>query len=234
MAVDIILLSIFGGMASILTPCNLFMLPSFIGLMTIKSKNKQDSAKYTLFYGVGYIIIYVSVGLSLLFVSGFILQQYYIKFLGEILLILIGIRLMLFGTRKLFTKKEDYVNRSVEGDNKDEKEIPNHETTSNKKSFFILGISHGTAGFACASALFSSVIIAILTLDSVFYGAILLLLYCIGLISVLFVLAVIIGQINQLLILKIRKYMSKIERILGLIIIIFGIINLSSTINILW
>ncbi len=219
MGFSLILMSFWGGILSTTTPCNLIAIPSFASYIISDSNSLRRGFFLTLAYSIGFCTIFTLIGVALLFIPGFILAQTWIQVIGGAIIVIFGF-LMLFGIIK-----QKINNNEVEAPTKEDQKNSKDNLKKSIPTYFksyILGLSLGTSGFSCVLPIFIPVLTTIVIEANIFYGILYIFFYSFGIILPYFILGVSLGKLNEVLILKLIKIGSKLQRVFGAVIIILG------------
>jgi len=214
-----ILIAFSAGVLTFLSPCILPLFPSYITYITgrsfedIKSSVKSyDITRLTvinsLFFILGFSIIFVSVGITLSYFGSFFgIKRIWLERVGGILIILLGLNMMGILKTKFLSQ---------------EKVI-----TSKKKRFGYLGSLLVGMAFAfgwtpCLGPILSSILIYATTLENLSKAVVLLLTYSLGL-GLPFLIAGI--AINQFLFLftRFKNFMRFVPIVSGIFLITMGV-----------
>ncbi|MHA1821782.1 MAG: cytochrome c biogenesis CcdA family protein [Promethearchaeota archaeon] len=240
MNILLLLTAFIGGLASFFNPCSIVMIPSFIALITAEGISQKRGIMLSIFYGLGFTFLFALIGVLLVSIQGFILNQPWIQLIGGILIIFLGFAVAF----DIFIRHSPYTlndqnrseakspnadkNDSVKG-NKSGNESSDESADELKKkkvsygTSFILGISNATAGLGCIGPLFGSVMAAIYAENNVIFSWSAFFLYGLGIILPFLVLGLVIGKLNELFLLKMIKFSIKLKYIMGIILVILGI-----------
>jgi cytochrome c-type biogenesis protein len=216
---SLIVISLWGGLLSSLTPCNILALPSFISYSINESTSPKKGFMLSVFYGLGYSLVFTLLGISILFIPGFIKNQIYLQIGGGVIVMVLGFYLFL-RPEKTSCK---YVPRKPKEEFNEETEYEEPFGREYWESF-TLGLSYGTSGFGCVVAIFTPVLASIIASQNSLNGMFYLLLYSIGMMIPYILIGLFIGKFNQSFFYKIIKYQKLLERIFGTIIIIMGLL----------
>lgn len=230
-----------GGFLSFLTPCSLLGLLSFISHVTAEGYDLKRGFIASLLYGLGYILVFSSIGIGLLFVPGFIIKQVWLRLVGGIVVIVMG-----------FILATDLINRirknqgNIDGQatgragralNDETEEASSPNAKSNEKigymRSFIIGISLGTSGIACVLPIFLGVIGIIVSTSDMLGGFFAFSFYALGMVVPIFAIGAMIGKVNEVIIIKLVKITAKIRLLFGILLVIFGFLYIREALLIL-
>jgi len=210
---DIIpLFSFLAGVASILSPCILPIIPVLIGYFLAKKK-KIEIISFIL--GL-FSIFLLFVILTMLFTVAINQYLYYIRIIASLVLITLGTSIIL--NKNILNINSTY-NFGSNGKNED-KYNENKSTLKLAKSSYIIGILTSLAWAPCYGTYLISLISFSVSTGDTFYSGVNLLLYTLGFGLSLFVIGFLISTIN------IQKLINKadlINKVSGILIIIGGI-----------
>ena len=88
-----------GGLLTLLNPCNLVNLFTFLSFISSEGKSVRRGLFLSIVYGLGFSLIYAAIGIAVVFIPGFILKQTWLQVLGGVVIIIIGV-LMVTGIFK--------------------------------------------------------------------------------------------------------------------------------------
>ena len=199
------------GVASFVSPCVLPVIPIYISYFATDNKSSKKALINALGFVSGFSIIFILLGVFAGTFGKFIHEYVdYFNILFGIFLIVIGLNYMGFLFIKLFNKTNG---KSLE------KKNLNFITSC----FF--GMIFSLTWTPCVGAFLSSALILASTTGSVLKGAILLLLYSLGL-AIPFIVTTIFLEKMKKTFDFIKKHYNIINKISGSILLIFGIYKL--------
>lgn len=200
------------GVLSFISPCNLPLYPSYLSyitgvsiseLKTSKSAFQRKTILHTLFFMLGFSIIFIALGLSASFIGQFFVKnQILIRQVGGIIIILMGLFMIGFFKMDWLMRERRY-----------------HFT---KKPVGYLGSTFIGVSFAagwtpCIGPILSSVLILSATNPS--KGLVMTLAFTLGFAIPFFLMSFFIGKLNF-----INKYAHKISIVGGVLMILIGIL----------
>ncbi|MHA1727849.1 MAG: cytochrome c biogenesis CcdA family protein [Promethearchaeota archaeon] len=238
-------LAFWGGIISFFTPCSIVTIPTFIAFVGIESVSVSVSMKrgfmLSIVFGLGFSILYTIIGTAIIFIPHFWLSPNLVQFIGGIVIILMGI-LLLVGifkpSKKVIgtSKNIKAVDKTLKAEQNNlnpnsEKSVLNENQTNGKKKVkysmaFMLGLSQSASAFGCTGPIFGTVLTAIWSSPELGPAFFALFLYTVGLMIPFIIIGLSLGKINEFFIIKLARFSAKLEKILGLILIIFGFIYL--------
>ena len=199
------------GVASFVSPCVLPVIPIYISYFATDNKSSKKALINALGFVSGFSIIFILLGVFAGTFGKFIHEYVdYFNIIFGIFLIVIGLNYMGFLFIKLFNKTNG---KSLE------KKNLNFITSC----FF--GMIFSLTWTPCVGAFLSSALILASTTGSVLKGAILLLLYSLGL-AIPFIVTTIFLEKMKKTFKNIKKHYNIINKISGSILLIFGIYKL--------
>ncbi|MEB1807442.1 MAG: cytochrome c biogenesis protein CcdA [Bacillaceae bacterium] len=207
-----ILLAFAAGVLSFLSPCNLPLYPAFISYITGLSVDKitkehkglpPQAMLHTLFFLVGFSLIFLVLGLSTTFI-GSLFNQYnnLIRQIGAIFIVFFG--LVIFG---VFNPKFLMKNKTFTFKNK----------PSGYLGTLVIGMGFAAGWTPCIGPILASVIA--LGVSNPGSGLLYMFVYSLGFSIPFFGMTFFIGKLNW-----IKKYSTRIMKIGGSIMILMGVI----------
>lgn len=219
METDVNLLIAFGaGILTFISPCVLPLIPAYISYITglsldeLKTSGKSNLyhiALNTLFFIIGFTIVFTALGASATYL-GNVVSSYrdILRYVGGIIIIVFGLHIAGISPIKfLYTEKSLTLKKKPKGF---------------IGSFFV-GLAFAIAWTPCVGPILSSILIYAGTQETVKKGVILLVSYSLGLGIPLLITSLAINIFLKFFN-KIKKYFRVIEIIGGIILIIIGIL----------
>ncbi len=192
-----LLLSFFAGMASVISPCVLPLIPVIIGYSLLKQR-----ATEIISFVLGFFLVFtLIIALTIIFTAAINQYLYYFRFFAALIIIFTGIFFIL--NKKSF--KISY--SSVQ-----------HENSYIQS--FLIGFLTSLAWSPCYGSYLIAIIAYSVTTGDIAYSALNILLFSAGFSLTIFIIALGVSQINLR---KLIKYSDHIRVISGSIIIIAGI-----------
>lgn len=205
------LITFIEGIASFISPCILPVIPVYISYFATESKSMKKSIINSIGFVCGFSIVFILLGV---FAGSFgkFVHQYadYINILFGLFLIVIGLNYMGF----IFVK---FLNKS-KGVNQKTKNLTFITSV-------LFGIIFSLSWTPCVGAFLSSALILASTMGSVFKGAILLLIYSLGL-AIPFIVTTLFLEKMKKTFEFIKKHYNVINKISGSILLLSGIWNI--------
>jgi cytochrome c-type biogenesis protein len=207
-----LLLALGAGFLSFISPCCLPLYPAFLSYITgmsvgeLKSENamlQKRSLLHTLFFLIGFSIIFIAIGFGTSFLGQFFLQyQDLIRQMGAIFIVIFGLIVVGIFNPEILMKEKRF-------------------EFKNRPSGFIgstvIGMAFAAGWTPCTGPILMSVIA--LAASNPGSGVIYMIAYSLGFAIPFFILSFFIGRMQW-----IRKHNVKIVKIGGYIMIIMGII----------
>lgn len=205
------------GLASILSPCILPMVPSYLTTMAGTSLTNEALQSQTVRARVLANAVWFVIGMGLILVTSGLLATGIGQFmhsyrnliaqLGGLVLVILGLELI--GLINIGVMKRDWhMSADIKG--------------GRAWSAFLLGIVFAAGWTPCVGPILAGIIIMASTAHSVIAGGLLLTAYTAGLAVPFLALALFLGQAAQW-IRRLSRYVITIERISGALLVILGI-----------
>ena len=217
-------IAFFAGLISFVSPCVLPLIPGYVSficgttLNELNSKSKNFILRKSLFFSLGFSLVFVSLGATASFVGSFLLQNSKLLSIGS------GLIIIFFGIYLLELIKINFLNKNFGNFN---------IRYSNNLLFpFIVGIGFGFGWTPCIGPILGSILAFASMENSIYKGISLLSFYSLGL-AVPFVLSSLL--IKKFLIFSkgAKKYLDKVKKISGFILILTGILIITGKLQIL-
>lgn len=199
------------GIASFISPCILPIIPIYISYFATESKNTKTSIINSLGFVSGFSVVFILLGI---FASSFgkLIHQF-----SNQMNIIFGLFLIIIGLNYLGVIFIKFLNKTkgIKQDNKNLTFITS----------IIFGIVFSLSWTPCVGAFLSSALILASTTGSIIKGAILLLLYSLGL-AIPFIITTIFLEKLKTTFDFIKKHYNIINKVSGSILLICGIWNI--------
>ena len=199
------------GLASFISPCILPVIPIYISYFGAESKNSKKAIINSIGFVTGFSLIFILLGV---FAGTFgkLVHEYadYINIVLGLFLIIIGLNYM----GVIFVK---FLNKS--------KEIKKDKKDLTLISSILFGIIFSLSWTPCVGTFLSSALILASTTGSVFKGAVLLLLYSLGLAIPFIVTTLLLEKVKKTFDF-IKKHYNIINKIAGSILLLSGLWNI--------
>lgn len=213
-----IYLSIFlGGILSFFSPCVLPLLPLYLGYLSGGNlENKKRMIINTIFFtlGISFAFVILSFGFSYL---GILLQKY-----RDIISKVSGILIIFLGFFEMEILKLNFL--------KKERKIFIDFKIVGPLTAFFLGFTFSFAWTPCVGPALSSILFTITTLKNIKLGYILMGIYTVGFI-IPFLITVFFSSYFLNLFRKNMKFLKYSNKIMGTMLILFGILILNNKLN---
>lgn len=214
------LITFIEGLASFISPCILPVIPVYISYFGTNDKRGKIAIKNSLGFVTGFSLVFVMLGVFA-GTLGKIVHAYanYINIILGLFLILIGLNYM----GVIFVK---FLNKA--------KEIKKNKKDLTIFSSIFFGIIFSLSWTPCVGTFLSSALILASTTGSVLKGALLLLLYSLGL-AIPFIITTILLEKLKKSFDFIKKHYNIINKVAGGILVISGLWNIiNGIIGIIW
>lgn len=216
---SLLFLSFIAGIVSFLSPCVLPLIPGYLSficgtdLENLQKKSKYFILEKSLLFVLGFSIIFILLGASSTFFGSFLLNK------SNIFSNVISIIIIIFGLYLLGIVKFNFLN----------KELKFYISKYSNSFFFplIVGMGFAFGWTPCIGPILGSILALASLENTLIQGIFLLITYSIGL-GIPFVLAGYYMGNFLVFSKKARKFISKIQKISGLILIVTGILILTS------
>lgn len=204
------------GIASFISPCVLPMLPVYISYFTGQKYNKKHKAFInSIGFVIGFSIIFVLLGILASSIGSYILRY------QNIIKIIFGIVIVIFGLNMMETIKIPFLNKTFRPNMK-KKEF-------NFISSMLFGILFSIGWTPCVGAFLGSALMMASTEGQILKGSILLICYSVGL-GIPFILSSILIEKLKNVFSWVKEHYKLINTISGLFLIIIGCVMIGQTI----
>ena len=217
-------IAFFAGFISFISPCVLPLIPGYVSficgttLNELDNKSKNFILKKSIFFSLGFSLLFISLGATATFIGSFLLQNSKILSIGS------GIIIIFFGMYLLELIKINFLNKNFGNFN---------IKYSNNLFFpFIVGVGFGFGWTPCIGPILGSILAFASMEDSIYKGILLLSLYSLGL-AIPFVLSSLLIKRYLIFSKSVKKYLINIKKISGIILIITGILIVTGKLQIL-
>ena len=216
---SLLFLSFAAGIVSFLSPCVLPLIPGYLSficgtdLENLQKKSKYFILEKSLLFVLGFSIIFILLGASSTFFGSFLLNK------SNIFSNVISIIIIIFGLYLLGIVKFNFLNNEFK-----------FYISKYSNSFFfplIVGMGFAFGWTPCIGPILGSILALASLENTLIQGIFLLITYSIGL-GIPFVLAGYYMGNFLVFSKKARKFISKIQKISGLVLIVTGILILTS------
>lgn len=217
-------ISFFAGLISFLSPCVLPLIPGYVSficgttLNELNSKSKNFILKKSIFFSLGFSLVFISLGATATFIGSFLLKNTKLLSIGS------GLIIIFFGIYLLNLIKINFLDKSVGNFNV--------RYSDNLLFPFIVGVGFGFGWTPCIGPILGSILAFASMENSIYKGILLLCFYSLGL-AVPFILSSLLIKKFLIFSKKTKKYLNNIKKISGIILIITGILIVTGTLQIL-
>jgi len=212
------------GLISFLSPCVLPLIPGYISficgttLNELELKSKSFILKKSLYFSLGFSLIFISLGATATFIGSFLLHN------SKILSTVSGVVIIFFSLFLLDVFKINLLNKSF---------VNFNVKYSNNLIFpFLVGVGFGFGWTPCIGPILGSILAFASMEDSINKGISLLSFYSLGL-AVPFIVSSLVIKKFLILSKKTAKYIYKIKKFSGIILLITGILIITNKLQIL-
>jgi cytochrome c-type biogenesis protein len=217
-------IAFFAGFISFISPCVLPLIPGYVSficgttLNELDNKSKNFILKKSIFFSLGFSLVFVSLGATATFLGSFLLQNSKILSIGS------GVIIIFFGMYLLELIKINFLNKSFGNFN--------IKYSNNLLFPFIVGVGFGFGWTPCIGPILGSILAFASMEDSIYKGILLLSLYSLGL-AIPFVLSSLLIKRFLIFSKSAKKYLINIKKISGIILIITGFLIVTGKLQIL-
>jgi cytochrome c-type biogenesis protein len=217
-------IAFFAGFISFISPCVLPLIPGYVSficgtsLNELENKSKNFILQKSIFFSLGFSLVFISLGATATFIGSFLLQNSKILSIGS------GVIIIFFGMYLLELIKINFLNKSFGNFN--------IQYSNNLLFPFIVGVGFGFGWTPCIGPILGSILAFASMEDSIYKGILLLSLYSLGL-AIPFVLSSLLIKRFLILSKSAKKYLINIKKISGIILIITGILIVTGKLQIL-
>lgn len=217
-------IAFFAGLISFTSPCVLPLIPGYVSficgttLNELDLKSKNFILKKSLFFSLGFSLVFISLGATATFIGSFLLQN------SQILSIISGLVIIFFGIYLLELIKINLLNKN----------LGNYYVKFSDNFLFPLtvGIGFGFGWTPCIGPILGSILAYASMENSIYRGVLLLSIYSLGL-AVPFVVSSLILKKFLIFSKKSKPYLNTIKKISGLILLITGLLIITGKLQII-
>jgi cytochrome c-type biogenesis protein len=217
-------IAFFAGFISFISPCVLPLIPGYVSficgttLNELDNKSKNFILRKSIFFSLGFSLVFISLGATATFIGSFLLQNSKILSIGS------GIIIIFFGIYLLELIKINFLNKNFGNFN--------IKYSNNLLFPFIVGVGFGFGWTPCIGPILGSILAFASMEDSIYKGILLLSLYSLGL-AIPFVLSSLLIKRFLIFSKSAKKYLINIKKISGIILIITGFLIVTGKLQIL-
>jgi cytochrome c-type biogenesis protein len=205
----------FAGIISFISPCVLPLIPGYVSficgttLNDLDLKSKKFIFQKSLFFSLGFSLVFISLGATATFIGSFLLHN------SQLLSIISGIVILFFGIYLLELIQINSLNKSFRN--------YNIKFSNNIFFPFIVGVGFGFGWTPCIGPILGSILAYASMENSIYKGVLLLSVYSLGL-AIPFVISSLIIKKFLIISQKSKSYLNKIKKFSGVILLITGIL----------
>ena len=205
----------FAGIVSFISPCVLPLITGYISFICGTTLNELDlkSKKFilqkSLFFSLGFSLVFISLGATATFIGSFLLHN------SQYLSIISGILIIFFGIYLLELIQINFLNKN----------FGNYNVKFSNNLFFpfVVGIGFGFGWTPCIGPILGSILAYASMENSIYKGVLLLGVYSLGL-AIPFLVSSLIIKKFLIISKKSKSYLNKIKKFSGIILLITGIL----------
>ena len=208
-------IAFFAGIISFISPCVLPLIPGYVSficgttLNDLDLKSKKFILQKSLFFSLGFSLVFISLGATATFIGSFLLHN------SQILSIISGIVIIFFGIYLLELIQINFLNKNFGN--------YNIKYSNNQFFPFIVGVGFGFGWTPCIGPILGSILAYASMENSIYKGVLLLGVYSLGL-AIPFVVSSLIIKKFLIVSKKSKSYLNKIKKFSGIILLITGIL----------
>jgi len=208
-------IAFFAGIISFISPCVLPLIPGYVSficgttLNDLDLKSKKFILQKSLFFSLGFSLVFISLGATATFIGSFLLHN------SQILSIISGIVIIFFGVYLLELMQINFLNKNFGG--------YNIKYSNNLFFPLIVGVGFGFGWTPCIGPILGSILAYASMENSIYKGVLLLGVYSLGL-AIPFVISSLIIKKFLIVSKKGKSYLNKIKKFSGIILLITGIL----------
>jgi cytochrome c-type biogenesis protein len=208
-------IAFFAGIISFVSPCVLPLIPGYISficgttLNDLDLKSKKFILQKSLFFSLGFSLVFISLGATATFIGSFLLHN------SQILSIISGMVIIFFGIYLLELIQINFLNKN----------FGNYNVKYSNNLFFplIVGVGFGFGWTPCIGPILGSILAYASMENSIYKGVLLLGVYSLGL-AIPFVVSSLVIKKFLIVSKKSKSYLNKIKKFSGIILLITGIL----------
>jgi cytochrome c-type biogenesis protein len=208
-------IAFFAGIISFISPCVLPLIPGYVSyicgttLNELDLKSKKFILQKSLFFSLGFSLVFISLGATATFIGSFLLHN------SQILSIISGIVIIIFGIYLLELVQINFLNKN----------FGNYNIKFSNNLFFpfIVGVGFGFGWTPCIGPILGSILAYASMENSIYKGVLLLGVYSLGL-AIPFIVSSLIIKKFLIVSKKSKSYLNKIKKISGVVLLVTGIL----------
>ena len=217
-------IAFFAGLISFISPCVLPLIPGYVSFICGTTLNELDLKsrnfilKKSLFFSLGFSLVFISLGATATFIGSFLLQN------SQILSIISGVVIIFFGIYLLEVIKINLLNKN----------LGNYNIKFSDDLLFplMVGIGFGFGWTPCIGPILGSILAYASMENSISKGVLLLSIYSLGL-AVPFVVSSLIIKKFLIFSKKSRSYLNAIKKFSGLVLLITGLLIVTGKLQVI-
>ena len=208
-------IAFFAGIISFVSPCVLPLIPGYVSIICgttlndLDLKSKKFILQKSLFFSLGFSLVFISLGATATFIGSFLLHN------SQILSIISGMVIIFFGIYLLELIQINFLNKN----------FGNYNVKYSNNPFFplIVGVGFGFGWTPCIGPILGSILAYASMENSIYKGVLLLGVYSLGL-AIPFVVSSLVIKKFLIVSKKSKSYLNKIKKFSGIILLITGIL----------
>ncbi len=208
-------IAFFAGIISFISPCVLPLIPGYVSfiygttLNELDLKSKKFILQKSLFFSLGFSLVFISLGATATFIGSLLLHN------SQILSIISGIVIIFFGIYLLELVQINFLNKNFFN--------YNIKYSNNLFFPFMVGAGFGFGWTPCIGPILGSILAYASMENSIYKGVLLLGVYSLGL-ALPFVISSLIIKKFLIFSKKNKSYLNKIKKISGVVLLVTGIL----------
>ena len=212
------------GLISFLSPCVLPLIPGYISYILgtsfekLKEKKKNLIISKTIFFTLGFSLVFIALGSTATFIGKFFL------FNSDIMRIVAGIIIIFFSLQLIGIVNFNFINKDIR--------FLTNQYSNNLAFPLLVGAAFGFGWTPCIGTILGSIITLAALEDKVGQGILLLSFYSLGL-AIPFIISGVLIDKFLFFSKTFRKYLSNISKVAGIILLLTGISILTGQLQIL-
>ncbi len=222
----IILLALFGGIISFLSPCNVATLPSFISYVGSQVKTTRKSIQMSLAFSLGFCLMFSVIATIFIIISGFIRFTLWFKIFSGLTVICLAFYIFL---KEYWYSNVTEINKDIFNKNDNAEQIDDSELEtavmkySGYSGAFLLGFSMGFSWLTCVTPIFLAIVIIVSSLGNFFFGLVFFFFFALGIMIPYLIIGASIGKLKERFLVKLINFGSKLQKIFAIFLFYIGI-----------
>jgi cytochrome c-type biogenesis protein len=208
-------IAFFAGIISFISPCVLPLIPGYVSficgttLNDLDLKSKKFILQKSLFFSLGFSLVFISLGATATFIGSFLLHN------SQILSIISGIVIIFFAIYLLEFVQINFLNKNFGS--------YNIKYSNNLFFPFFVGVGFGFGWTPCIGPILGSILAYASMENSIYKGILLLGVYSLGL-AIPFVASSLIIKKFLIVSQRSKSYLNKIKKFSGIVLLITGVL----------